>query len=1122
MDVERNKWGFRKPPSQKTFSQKKNNSIMRGFVRFLSVLVCTISWGAYAQISDFSLTVDKTDETCQGNGTLTFSVSNTSANAQIIYKIFKLPNTTNAMSVQTSGYIGGLTTGTYKVVAIQSLNAESNTKEQQVTINNAMVAFNFNITTQFANCSTGGSLVLAATSGTLSACEIIAGPVSRARQTGNTFANLPTGTYTVRAYNECGIAKVKQYTINVVSASLSIGDTEYVQNTSIVCDSIQISNTISSSSGPVNYPITVRHLLSPMDLSGQNLVIDQTITSGETGSFAVMARVPRFVSQSYTYDLTVVDNCGSLYAKNDNVVDPNIVLGLTPGEAICAKKFLKLDASKFTGAYTVTFLSAPSDFNPADFQSAPQGPFTDSSVSYGGVSTPVPFGTYEVMITDSCGRTATQTITLEFRLPVPKYEGFNNGCFSNFGYMNISVPPQNVVSATITAAPAAYTANHTLPQDVSGVIINGIVRLTNMPKGSYTIGITDDCGYVYPPKVVVVPDYVDRGVNIAALPGCGPGFGGVRFRSANNGGLTSAKIISAPATFTDALPYNLSASLTADGQVYKSDLPQGDYIFEGTDRCGTVSQLPITVKGYDVPAIPYEYEPICGTFAVTVKDDSIALEGASYWLQKYFPSTNTWGHPQNGAAYTEGTVPTTTNAIKLTNLTERNNLAYSGKFRIVKKFETFTNGNIQNTICISQYGNTFEYYEGLSINAVYTMACAGSPRDIVIDYTGTATAFRIAKKNGVPFVVNNGTSNTFLNLEPAEYVFEIEDSCGNILPQWYQSADLPSMGDAQDPTDLVECADEDDNAIAVVSRNFRIRDKDPEILGPLYASMYTITYHNTVADAAAAINPLPDYVTSSQNGQEIFVRMQHRQISICHKITSFKLYAGESQKPVIETTGVICNDGVVALTAPDGYDAYIWSTGEKTQTIYAAEAGKYTVEVHKTYGTSYCTGTAEAEITKSSTAKITGVELADWTYDKNSVTVHAEGIGEYEYAINGGEFTSNNVFDDLESGIYNVFVKDINGCGVTSQEVVLLNYPKFFTPNGDGQNDKWKIKYSFKEPDFYVTIFDRYGKLITTLPSSSDGWDGTLNGIQLPSTDYWFVVNREDGRELRGHFSMIR
>jgi gliding motility-associated-like protein len=110
----------------------------------------------------------------------------------------------------------------------------------------------------------------------------------------------------------------------------------------------------------------------------------------------------------------------------------------------------------------------------------------------------------------------------------------------------------------------------------------------------------------------------------------------------------------------------------------------------------------------------------------------------------------------------------------------------------------------------------------------------------------------------------------------------------------------------------------------------------------------------------------------------------------------------------------------------------------------------------------------------------------------------------------------------MECGVYQVYVKDANGCGTDVKEVVLMHYPNFFTPNGDGTHDKWRVKYSAKEPDFTVDIFDRYGKLITSFGSQSEGWDGTLNGIQLPSTDYWFVVTREDGRELRGHFAMLR
>ncbi|PZO28678.1 MAG: hypothetical protein DCE86_11855 [Flavobacteriaceae bacterium] len=93
---------------------------------------------------------------------------------------------------------------------------------------------------------------------------------------------------------------------------------------------------------------------------------------------------------------------------------------------------------------------------------------------------------------------------------------------------------------------------------------------------------------------------------------------------------------------------------------------------------------------------------------------------------------------------------------------------------------------------------------------------------------------------------------------------------------------------------------------------------------------------------------------------------------------------------------------------------------------------------------------------------------------------------------------------------------------MAKEEVFLLMYPKFFSPNNDAVNDFWKIKFSMHEPGLKVQIFDRYGKFIAELAHNSAGWDGTLNGEKLPATDYWFLVTRSDGKEYRGHFSLIR
>ena len=91
----------------------------------------------------------------------------------------------------------------------------------------------------------------------------------------------------------------------------------------------------------------------------------------------------------------------------------------------------------------------------------------------------------------------------------------------------------------------------------------------------------------------------------------------------------------------------------------------------------------------------------------------------------------------------------------------------------------------------------------------------------------------------------------------------------------------------------------------------------------------------------------------------------------------------------------------------------------------------------------------------------------------------------------------------------------------------MIDYPRFFTPNGDGYNDTWQIIGIDTRPLSKIYIFDRYGKLLKQLSPLSEGWDGTYNGRALPATDYWFTVQYEEpGTEIiktfRAHFSLKR
>jgi gliding motility-associated-like protein len=231
-------------------------------------------------------------------------------------------------------------------------------------------------------------------------------------------------------------------------------------------------------------------------------------------------------------------------------------------------------------------------------------------------------------------------------------------------------------------------------------------------------------------------------------------------------------------------------------------------------------------------------------------------------------------------------------------------------------------------------------------------------------------------------------------------------------------------------------------------------------------------------------------------------------------------------KPFININDImpICEESSITVDAGFGYDNYNWSTNETSSSIIISQPGNYSVIVSENHGTLVCSTTKNFTVVNSNIGTISEIITSDWTQNENTISVllSSNSAGSYEYSLNGIEYQDNNTFYGLENGEYTVFIRDKNGCGVSSEDVYLLMYPKYFTPNGDGYNDYWRIKFSENEPNLMVTIFDRYGKLMTQFDSSSIGWNGTYQDNLMPSTDYWFVVKRENGKEFKGHFTLKR
>lgn len=83
--------------------------------------------------------------------------------------------------------------------------------------------------------------------------------------------------------------------------------------------------------------------------------------------------------------------------------------------------------------------------------------------------------------------------------------------------------------------------------------------------------------------------------------------------------------------------------------------------------------------------------------------------------------------------------------------------------------------------------------------------------------------------------------------------------------------------------------------------------------------------------------------------------------------------------------------------------------------------------------------------------------------------------------------------------------------------------PNAFSPNGDGINDKWVIRYLDLYPACTVSIFNRYGQPIFRSEGYANPWDGKLNGQPLPVATYYYIIDRKNiGKTITGSLTLLR
>ncbi|WP_396591476.1 T9SS type B sorting domain-containing protein [Allomuricauda sp. R78024] len=218
--------------------------------------------------------------------------------------------------------------------------------------------------------------------------------------------------------------------------------------------------------------------------------------------------------------------------------------------------------------------------------------------------------------------------------------------------------------------------------------------------------------------------------------------------------------------------------------------------------------------------------------------------------------------------------------------------------------------------------------------------------------------------------------------------------------------------------------------------------------------------------------------------------------------------------PILENEALIlCEGESLVLSADLPNSLYSWSTMENTQEITVTLPGEYTVMVTDSNG---CSATKVIEVSQIDKPIVDRI-----VSDHRDLTILTQIGGDFEYSLDGIVYQESPNFQNLLGGAYVAYIRQKNFCGVLRFPFVHLVIPRFFTPNGDGINERFIPEGIQVTDDYEINIFDRNLRLIAQSKEKDYSWDGTFDSRPLPASDYWYTV--KVGNSLfKGHFTLKR
>ncbi len=208
------------------------------------------------------------------------------------------------------------------------------------------------------------------------------------------------------------------------------------------------------------------------------------------------------------------------------------------------------------------------------------------------------------------------------------------------------------------------------------------------------------------------------------------------------------------------------------------------------------------------------------------------------------------------------------------------------------------------------------------------------------------------------------------------------------------------------------------------------------------------------------------------------------------------------------------------VEGPEGMQSYEWKdeTGNiLAQTPYfsIAEEGQFSLRVQQ----DDCTITEVFSV-----IRVNYPHVQFEVVDDQDIWIEAiGGKPPYQYQLldtDGNlvrDWQSNPLFTNLESGTYQARVRNTEGFCKVQLDVYLIPITNVLTPNNDGLNDVWDIRFLENKGLIRATIYDKYGKTLAELsPYTTLIWDGKYKQRSIPTTTYWYILEFENDNKIYG------